>query len=180
MTPEGWSSQRVKKRQIDAILIMCSMVRLGQTLLTSKDRIDKDSFDRITLWLRMLVDPIAAEGTRKALLHDCSKSFEAMLQERKMIASPDSAVLEDLDTKQQEVVTQPDSLITFRQLRENRLLGAKEVDLDETQKRILNISGLRTPFSCPLGANMNSCALESKKKYLGPRPPSECLSRSKT
>ena len=131
MTPEGWSSQRVKKRQIDAILIMCSMVRLGQTLLTSKDRIDKDSFDRITLWLRMLVDPIAAEGTRKALLHDCSKSFEAMLQERKMIASPDSAVLEDLDTKQQEVVTQPDSLITFRQLRENRLLGAKEVDLDD-------------------------------------------------
>ena len=46
--------------QIDAILIMCSMVRLGQTLLTSKARIDKDSFERITLWLRMLVDPTAA------------------------------------------------------------------------------------------------------------------------
>ena len=69
MHEKGWSSQIIKKMQIDAILIMCSMVRLGQTLLTSKARIDKDSFERITLWLRMLVDPTAADETRKALLH---------------------------------------------------------------------------------------------------------------
>lgn len=132
MNADGWSSPLVKKKQIDAILIMCSMVRLGQTLLTSKARIDKDSFDRITLWLRMLVDPTAAEGTRQALLHDCSKSFEAMLEERKMISSPAAiAALNGSDSKQQEVVAQPDSLISFRQLREHRLLGAKEVDLDD-------------------------------------------------
>jgi coatomer subunit beta len=132
MHEKGWSSQIIKKMQIDAILIMCSMVRLGQTLLTSKARIDKDSFERITLWLRMLVDPTAADETRKALLHDCSKSFEAMLQERKIVTPADVALanLKDIDTKT-EVVAQPDSMISFRQLRENRLLGNKEIDLDD-------------------------------------------------
>jgi coatomer subunit beta len=131
MDDQKWSSQSVKKKQIDAILIMCSMVRLGQTLLTSKARIDKDSFERITLWLRMLVDPATANETRKALLHDCSRSFEAMLEERKIVTPADVALAKsEIDTKR-EVVSQPDSLISFRQLRENRLLGAKEVDLDD-------------------------------------------------
>jgi len=132
MDLERWSSQIVKKKQINAILIMCSMVRLGQTLLTSKARIDRDSFDRITLWLRMLVDPTAAEETRKALLHDCSRSFEAMLTERKMNTMSDSQSLQNQNEKKiREIVSQPDSLISFRQLRENRTIGAKEVDLDD-------------------------------------------------
>ena len=55
-----------------------------------------------------------------------------MLQERKIVTPADVALanLKDIDTKT-EVVAQPDSMISFRQLRENRLLGNKEIDLDD-------------------------------------------------
>mgnify|MGYP007000276378 len=73
----------------------------------------------------------ASEETRKALLRDCSVSFDAMLEERTAMKGRKKGVgalvlgggkqeKEELDQKV-EVVTQPDSLINFRQLRENRM-----------------------------------------------------------
>ena len=135
----SWTSIDVKEMQMNAILIMCSLVRLGQTLLKSKSKIDRDSFERITLCLRTLVDPSASTETRKALLEDCSVSFGAMLEERVSVKGKQAVgamVLgggssgKALDQKT-EVVAQPDSLISFRQLREYRAVGAKEVDLDD-------------------------------------------------
>jgi len=153
----SWTSMEVKEMQMNAILVMCSLVRLGQTLLKSKSKIDRDSFERITLWLRTLVDPSASEETRKALLRDCSVSFDAMLEERTAMKGRKKGVgalvlgggkqeKEELDQKV-EVVTQPDSLINFRQLRENRMaLGAVDLDDEADMSKATGMKDGRADF----------------------------------
>ena len=128
--PEGWCSADVKRLQVEGMLVMCSMVRLGQTLVAASKRIDLDSFERIAMWLRVLSDPISSSCMREAFIEDCGKVFDEMVKDRRLEKGGGKPDKED-DENQSKIVTQPDSLITFRQLRERRLFGAKEVDLDD-------------------------------------------------
>lgn len=125
----GWGNEAVKRLQIQSMLTMCSMVRLGQTLVKKSKRMDKDSFDRIALWLRVLSDPSASDSLRESFVSDCSIVFDEMVKDRR--ANKGGATAEEDEDQSKKIFAQPDSLITFRQLRERRLLGAKEVDLDD-------------------------------------------------
>ena len=128
----SWESEDVKRLQIQSMLTMCSMIKLGQVLLSSSKRIDQDSFDRIVLWLRVLSDPNASEALRKNFIQDCGTCFDEMVKDRRGNKDASAGVsADDTDNTEVGVVSQADSLISFRQLRERRLIGAKEVDLDD-------------------------------------------------
>ena len=151
---QGWADPSCKEMQVKAMLYMCSMVRLGQLLMTKNKRIDQDSLERISMWLRALVDPVASASLRRSLLlKDCSDSFGRMLRDRR----EREGTTEGGDAEEGgaggagEVTSQPDALITFRQLRGQRLLamGAKEVDLDDEgdMVRATGVGGEGTPQS---------------------------------
>ena len=128
----SWESENVKRLQIQSMLTMCSMIKLGQVLLSSAKRIDQDSFDRIVMWLRVLSDPNASEALRKNFIQDCGTCFNEMVKDRRGNKDATAGISADDDENAEaEVVSQADSLISFRQLRERRLIGAKEVDLDD-------------------------------------------------
>ena len=131
----GYDTNDVKRLQVHTMLIMCSMVKLGQLLLNSSKRMDQDSFDRIVLWLRVLGDPNASNALRNNFIGDCGICFDEMVKDRRANKDASAGGTGNDDDEDEDgvtkVVSQADSLISFRQLRERRLIGAKEVDLDD-------------------------------------------------
>lgn len=130
----GYDTSDVKRLQVQTMLTMCSIVKLGQLLLNSSKRMDQDSFDSIVLWLRVLGDPNASNALRQNFIEDCGTCFDEMVRDRRANkdASAGGTGGDDEDEGSEvKVVSQADSLISFRQLRERRLIGAKEVDLDD-------------------------------------------------
>ncbi|KAJ1970763.1 coatomer subunit beta, partial [Dimargaris xerosporica] len=110
----------VNARRAEAMLIMASMVRLGQSQFVHSP-IDEDAQDRIMACLRALDnlttpdDPIATED----FLRECKTAFTNLLTE-------DAAARSDGQQAKETQVAQPDDLITFSQLAKKTDTGAAD------------------------------------------------------
>uniref|UniRef100_A0A0C9RK81 TSA: Wollemia nobilis Ref_Wollemi_Transcript_13888_3353 transcribed RNA sequence n=1 Tax=Wollemia nobilis TaxID=56998 RepID=A0A0C9RK81_9CONI len=95
----------VNKAAAEAVLIMVSMLRLGQSFVLQHP-IDDDSYNRISLCIRILTCP---DGLfKKVWLQSCRGSFMKMLADKKFRETEESKA------KAQIANAQPDDLIDFR------------------------------------------------------------------
>jgi coatomer subunit beta len=116
----GW-----KERTGNTILIMCGIVKMAEVTVSAQRSSLSDCQDRLTLCCRALLDPKAQALIRKVLLSDCKTQFGNYLKTLKEQQLKDSiTVVND------ELTSQADDLIHFRQLRSMAVQGG-DVDLDD-------------------------------------------------
>ena len=106
------SRGEVNKVSTQALLIMVSMIQLGQSPVLSHP-IDCDSYDRIVLCIRLLCS--TGDEVRKIWLQSCRQSFVKMLSEKQLRET------EELKAKAQVSYAQPDDLIDFYHLKSRKV-----------------------------------------------------------
>eukprot|EP01018_Ginkgo_biloba_P001285 Gb_23100 [translate_table: standard] len=121
----------VNKAAAEALLIMVSMLRLGQSSILPHP-MDDDSYDRITLCIRILCSPDAT--LRKVCLHSCHESF------MKMLADKLHHEIEETKAKAQISHEQPDDLIDFYHLKSRKGMSQLELE-DEVQDDLKRATG---------------------------------------
>jgi coatomer subunit beta len=106
------SNVAVNKATADVLLILVSMLRLGQST-TVPHVIDNDSYDRISLCIRVISS--VDVGMRTVWLKLCRESFV------KMIADKHHREMEETKAIAQELYAQPDDLIDFYHLKSRKV-----------------------------------------------------------
>ncbi|CAI0460684.1 unnamed protein product [Linum tenue] len=106
------SKVEVNKAATHALLIMVSMLQLGQSSVLPHP-IDSDSYDRILLCIRLLSN--TGDDIRKIWLQSCRQSFVKMLSEKQLRET------EELKAKAQVSHAQPDDLIDFYHLKSRKV-----------------------------------------------------------
>lgn len=106
------SKVEVNKASTQALLIMVSMLQLGQSPVLPHP-IDNDSYDRIVLCIRLLSN--TGDDIRKIWLQSCRQSFVKMLSEKQLRET------EELKAKAQVSHAQPDDLIDFYHLKSRKV-----------------------------------------------------------
>ena len=106
------SKVEVNKTTTQALLIMVSMLQLGQSPVLSHP-IDNDSYDRIVMCMRLLCN--TGDEIRKIWLQSCRQSFVKMLSEKQLQET------EELKAKAQVSYAQPDDLIDFYHLKSRKV-----------------------------------------------------------
>ena len=106
------SKVEVNKASIQALLIMVSMLQLGESSVLPQP-IDNDSRDRIVLCIRLLCN--TGDEIRKIWLQSCRESFVKMLD--------DKQCRETLESKAKAQISnaQPDDLIDFYHLKSRKV-----------------------------------------------------------
>ena len=99
----------------DVMLYLVSMLRRGQSTALQHP-IDDDSYDRISLCLRILSNPTSV--MRLVWLKYCRQAFAKMVTEKQ------HRDLEDTKAKAQVSVAQPDDLIDFYHLKSRKVCPA--------------------------------------------------------
>ncbi|XP_044471666.1 coatomer subunit beta-1-like [Mangifera indica] len=129
---EVQSSQvEVNKASTQALLIMVSMLQLGQSSVLPHP-IDNDSHDRIVLCIRLLCN--TGDEVRKIWLQSCRQSFVKMLSEKQLRET------EELKAKAQVSNAQPDDLIDFYHLKSRKGMSQLELE-DEVQDDLKRATG---------------------------------------
>eukprot|EP00252_Welwitschia_mirabilis_P016314 TRINITY_DN359_c0_g1_i1.p1 TRINITY_DN359_c0_g1~~TRINITY_DN359_c0_g1_i1.p1 ORF type:complete len:955 (-),score=180.44 TRINITY_DN359_c0_g1_i1:219-3083(-) len=127
------SKVAVNKATVEALLIMVSMLRLGQSsALTLAHPIDDDSYDRISLCIRILANP--DEFFKEVWLQSCRESFVKMLSDKQL------REIEEKKAKAQVSNAQPDDLIDFRHLKNRKGLSKLELE-DEVEDDLKRATG---------------------------------------
>ncbi|KAJ4848887.1 hypothetical protein Tsubulata_042586 [Turnera subulata] len=125
------SKVEVNKAATQALLIMVSMLQLGQSSALSH-QIDSDSYDRIVQCIRLLCT--TGDKLRKIWLHSCRQSFVKMLSEKQLRET------EERKAKAQVSNAQPDDLIDFYHLKSRK--GTSQLELeDEIQDDLKRATG---------------------------------------
>lgn len=125
------SKAEVNKATTEAVLIMVSMLQLGQSSYLTHP-IDNDSYDRIVLCIRLLCN--TGDETRKIWLESCRESFVKMLADKQFRET------EELKAKAQISHAQPDDLIDFYHLKSRK--GMSQIELeDEIQDDLKRATG---------------------------------------
>ncbi|XP_074569847.1 coatomer subunit beta-1-like [Curcuma longa] len=125
------SKAEANKACTDALLIMTSMLQLGQSSFLPHP-IDNDSYDRIVLCIRSLCN--TGDDARKIWLQSCRRSFAAMLAEKQF------QEIGAIKAKTQISYAQPDDLIDFYHLKSRK--GMSQLDLeDEVQDDLKRATG---------------------------------------
>ncbi|KAG5244521.1 coatmer beta family protein [Salix suchowensis] len=125
------SKFEVNKASAQALLIMVSMIQLGQSPVLSHP-IDGDSYDRILLCIRLLCS--TGDEVRKIWLQSCRQSFVKMLSEKQLRET------EELKAKAQVSYAQPDDLIDFYHLKSRKGMSQLELE-DEVQDDLKRATG---------------------------------------
>ncbi|KAM3324615.1 coatomer subunit beta-1 [Capsicum chacoense] len=125
------SKIEVNKATTDALLIMVSMLQLGQSCVLPYP-IDNDSHDRIVLCVRLLCN--TGGEVRKIWLSSCRESFVNMLSDKQLQES------EEIKAKAQISHAQPDDLIDFYHLKSRRGMSQLELE-DEVQDDLKRATG---------------------------------------
>ncbi|KAJ6732146.1 COATOMER SUBUNIT BETA [Salix purpurea] len=125
------SRVEVNKVSTQALLIMVSMIQLGQSPVLSHP-IDCDSYDRIVLCVRLLCS--TGDEVRKIWLQSCRQSFVKMLSEKQLRET------EELKAKAQVSYAQPDDLIDFYHLKSRKGMSQLELE-DEVQDDLKRATG---------------------------------------
>lgn len=106
------SKVEVNKTSSQALLIMVSMLQLGQSPVLPHP-MDSDSYDRIILCIRLLCN--AGDEIRKIWLESCRQSFVQMLSEKQLRET------EEIKAKAQISHAQPDDLVDFYHLKSRKV-----------------------------------------------------------
>ncbi|XVF48191.1 hypothetical protein PTKIN_Ptkin03bG0170700 [Pterospermum kingtungense] len=125
------SKVEVNKATTQALLIMVSMLQLGQSHVLPHP-IDNDSYDRIVLCMRLLCN--TGDEIRKIWLQSCRQSFVKMLSEKQLRET------EELKAKAQVSHAQPDDLIDFYHLKSRKGMSQLELE-DEVQDDLKRATG---------------------------------------
>ncbi|CAH9063596.1 unnamed protein product [Cuscuta europaea] len=114
------SKVEVNKLTTEALLIMVSIIQLGQSSVLPHP-IDNDSYDRIVLCIRLLCN--TGHEVRKIWLTSCQESFVKMLSDKQFRET------EQIKAKAQVSHSQPDDLIDFYHLK--RRGGMSQLELED-------------------------------------------------
>lgn len=125
------SKVEVNKATTQALLIMVSMLQLGQSSALPHP-IDNDSYDRISLCIRLLCN--TGDEVRKIWLQSCRQSFV------KMLADKQRRETEEIKAKAQISNAQPDDLIDFYHLKSRKGMSQLELE-DEVQDDLKRATG---------------------------------------
>ncbi|XXG64430.1 hypothetical protein AAC387_Pa05g2386 [Persea americana] len=125
------SKTEVNKASTGALLIMVSMLQLGQSSFLPHP-IDHDSYDRIVLCIRLLCN--TGNEVRKIWLQSCRQSFI------KMLADKQFREIEEIKAKAQITHAQPDDLIDFYHLKSRKGMSQLELE-DEVQDDLKRATG---------------------------------------
>ncbi|GLU01174.1 hypothetical protein SLE2022_184960 [Rubroshorea leprosula] len=125
------SKVEVNKTTTQALLIMVSMLQLGQSSVLPHP-IDNDSYDRIVLCIRLLCN--TGDAVRKIWLQSCRQSFVTMLSEKQLQQT------KELKAKAQVSNAQPDDLIDFYHLKSRKGMSQLELE-DEVQDDLKRATG---------------------------------------
>ncbi|KAK1275706.1 Coatomer subunit beta-1 [Acorus gramineus] len=121
----------VNKANAGALLIMVSMIQLGQSTFLVHP-IDNDSYDRIVLCIRLLCN--TGDEMRKIWLQSCRQSFAKMLADKQFRET------EEMKAKAQISHAQPDDLIDFYHLKSRKGMSQLELE-DEVQDDLKRATG---------------------------------------
>ncbi|KAE9616343.1 putative adaptor protein complex AP-4, epsilon subunit [Lupinus albus] len=125
------SKAEVNKTSAQALLIMVSILQLGQSSVLPHP-IDNDSHDRIVLCIRLLCN--TGDEIRKIWLESCRQSFV------KMLADKQHRETEEIKAKAQICNAQPDDLIDFYHLKSRKGMSQLELE-DEVQDDLKRATG---------------------------------------
>ncbi|KAF8025299.1 hypothetical protein BT93_F2211 [Corymbia citriodora subsp. variegata] len=125
------SKVEVNKASTQALLIMVSMLQLGQSPVLPHP-IDNDSHDRVILCIRLLCN--TGDEIRKIWLQSCRESFVKMLAEKQLRET------EEIKAKAQISHAQPDDLIDFYHLKSRKGMSQLELE-DEVQDDLKRATG---------------------------------------
>jgi len=119
------SPAKAKEMTMEALLIMCAVVKAAETTISAQKSSLADCTERVTLCCRALLDPKAKETLKPTLLTKGKKTFGDFLRILK-----EKEIKEE--TKSEDIVpsVQADDLIHFRQLRSTAVSGG-DLDLDD-------------------------------------------------
>ncbi|KAL2652816.1 hypothetical protein R1flu_020944 [Riccia fluitans] len=121
----------VNKTTAEILLVLVSMLRLGQSHVLAHT-IDDDSYDRISLCVRILSSP--DDVMRTVWLKYCRESFVNMITEKQHRET------EDAKARAQVSNSQPDDLIDFHHLKSRKGLTQLEIE-DEVQTDLKRATG---------------------------------------
>ncbi|XP_058068091.1 coatomer subunit beta-1 [Magnolia sinica] len=125
------SRAEVNKATSEALLIMVSMLQLGQSSFMPHP-IDNDSYERIVLCIRLLCN--TGDEVRKIWLQSCRQSFVKMLADKQFRET------EEIKAKAQISHAQPDDLIDFYHLKSRKGMSQLELE-DEVQDDLKRATG---------------------------------------
>lgn len=125
------SKAEVNKASSQALLIMVSMLQLGQSSVLPHP-IDNDSYDRIVLCIRLLCN--TGDDIRKIWLQSCRQSYVKMLADKQLRET------EEIKAKAQISYAQPDDLIDFYHLKSRKGMSQLELE-DEVQDDLKRATG---------------------------------------
>ncbi|XP_057467443.1 coatomer subunit beta-1 [Actinidia eriantha] len=125
------SKVEVNKASTEALLIMVSMLQLGQSSFLPHP-IDNDSYDRVILCIRLLCN--TGDEVRKIWLQSCRESFVKMLSDKQLRET------EEIKAKAQISHAQPDDLIDFYHLKSRKGMSQLELE-DEVQDDLKRATG---------------------------------------
>lgn len=125
------SKAEVNKVSSQALLIMVSMLQLGQSSVLPHP-IDNDSYDRIVLCIRLLCN--TGDDIRKIWLQSCRQSYVKMLADKQLRET------EEIKAKAQISYAQPDDLIDFYHLKSRKGMSQLELE-DEVQDDLKRATG---------------------------------------
>jgi len=125
------SKVEVNKACTNALLIMVSMLQLGQSSYLQHP-IDNDSYDRILVCIRLLCN--TDNEVRKIWLESCRQNFAKMLAEKQF------REIEEIKAKVQVSHAQPDDLIDFYHLKSRKGMSQLELE-DEVQDDLKRATG---------------------------------------
>ncbi|KAK8251713.1 adaptin N terminal region-domain-containing protein [Phyllosticta capitalensis] len=115
---------RVNALKAEAMLIMISIIRVGQSHFV-KNQIDEDSVDRIMTCVRALAEFQQKKELEAIFLEDTRKAFRTMVQFEEKKRAAKEAI------ERAKSAIQVDDVIPIRQLaKKNTIEGADEIELD--------------------------------------------------
>ncbi|WRT69654.1 uncharacterized protein IL334_006644 [Kwoniella shivajii] len=109
-------SQAINTLRAEAILIMTSIIRVGQSKFVAVP-IDEDSQERIMNCIETLAELQSSKILQDVFLHDTKAAYA------KMVATEEKKALEKKERESKTATIQADDLITFRQLSKKSTLG---------------------------------------------------------
>ncbi|CAH2069669.1 unnamed protein product, partial [Thlaspi arvense] len=125
------SKTEINKAKTQALLIMVSMLQLGQSHVVPQS-IDPDSYERIVLCIKLICH--TSDEMKKIWLESCRQSFVKMLSEKQL------RELEELKAKAQISNAQPDDLIDFFHLKSRKGMSLLELE-DQVQDDLKRATG---------------------------------------
>ena len=116
---------KLKKMTVDALLYMCAIVKMAELTVSAQRSSLADCSERISLLCRVLLDPKAKALLKHTILVETRVTFGQFLATLK-----EKEIKDNKKEESEEITTQADDLIHFRQLRSMAVQGG-DVDLDD-------------------------------------------------